>query len=73
MDQTTKSIYEYMQEHGSITGRDAYLEFGTMRLAEYVSRIRKHGIMVYSVWNFATSKGRKVKFKRYSLEPLDKC
>lgn len=71
MDKKTKDIFEYMQIHKSITGKDAYREFRTMALAEYIRRIKKEGFSVYGRMEHEVFGDEKVSFKRYSLEPFE--
>lgn len=45
MNQAQK-IFQYMQEHGTITSMDAIREFGCMRLAARIADIKKEGHIV---------------------------
>lgn len=71
MDTRTQRIYEYMQTHGSITGKEAYHHFRTMRLAEYIHRIKKEGFSVYGRMERERVGDELYSFKRYSLEPFE--
>lgn len=61
-------IINYMQEFGSITTYNAFIDLGCSRLSEYIRQIRlTHKVSdewVYSVNRY----NEKVKYKRYWLE-----
>lgn len=61
-------VLKYMQDFGSITTREAFIELGCTRLSEYIRQLR----IDYKVADeWITSKNRynePVRFKKYWLE-----
>lgn len=64
-----EKVYNYMQEHGSITQLEALYEIGCMRLASRISELNKAGIKVYSRFKAVKCRdGSTAYVKEYSLK-----
>lgn len=62
-------ILDYMRQTGSITTADAVAEIGCYRLAARISDLKRDGVKVKSEPVTSRNRwGKKVRFKRYSLE-----
>lgn len=60
-------VLKYMQDFGSITTWDAFMDLGITRLSEYIRRIRLE-YNVEDTWETSTNRyGDKVQFKRFYL------
>lgn len=60
-------VLKYMQDFGSITTFDAFVDLGCTRLSEYIRQIRLSRT-VKDEWVTATNRyGEKVKYKRFWL------
>lgn len=70
MKKTIKErVLDYINEYGSITGLEAYLDLGTFSLREAVRDLRKEGIDIKSKYETSLNRwGNKVSYKRYYLE-----
>lgn len=56
-----------MQEHGSITTKEAFEELGCSRLAEYIRQIKTSHI-IKSEWLTSKNRfGQKCRYKKYYL------
>lgn len=61
-------IINYMQEFGSITTFNAFIDLGCTRLSEYIRQI-KETHKVNDEWITTINRyGEKIKYKRYWLE-----
>ena len=67
MDKTTQcqKILEYIDEHGSITSRDAMMKLNVYRLASRVCDLKKKGYPIVAVTETASSGGH---YARYYME-----
>ena len=73
MTQVMRTI-QYMEQHGSVTSKEAIEDYGCYRLASRISDIKRLGIKVYD----KTEKGRNrygepTAWKRYSLTPFEEA
>lgn len=65
-------VLEYINQFGSITQYDAFVDLGVMRLASRVSDLRRQGHNIVSVTESVKNRfGEKTTIKRYSLESND--
>jgi hypothetical protein len=61
-----------MEDHGSVTSREAIEDYGCYRLASRVADIKRLGIPVYSKMEHSHNRyGEPVSYKRYSLTPWE--
>ena len=61
-------VLAYIEQFGSITQRDAYLDLGIMRLASRISSLKKKGYPITSRMITVENRfGEKVHIKRYSM------
>lgn len=61
-------VVKYMQDHGSITQRDAGLHLDVWRLSERIREAVRAGFNIKKVTETYTNKyGRRVSYVRYSL------
>ena len=64
-----EKVYNYMQEHGSITQLDAFYEFGCWRLASRIADLKKSGITIYRRFKAVRCRdGSTAYVKEYSLK-----
>ena len=62
---TQNEILRHLQEHGSITGADAYWTYGCYRLAVVISRLRKHHVIQTLMIEGKNKGGKKTKYAKY--------
>lgn len=61
-------IMQYMQEFGSITSFEAFIELGVTRLGARISEMRKSGINIIGKKETRVNRfGKKASFMRYRL------
>lgn len=61
-------ILTYMQEHGSITGREAMMECGATEYRKRIAEIRDAGIPVVGEYVTGANRyGDAVRYKRYRI------
>ena len=63
-----KQVLEYIQEHGSITQREALRKLGVGRLAARISDLRAEGYNITTEIIKVHTKGGKAHVARYTLE-----
>lgn len=64
----SEQILQYIEENGSITQKEAYLEFDCMRLAAQIYILRGQGYPIKSTIELSKNRsGRKIHYARYSL------
>lgn len=62
-------VLMHLQSEGSITSMEAIMQYGIMRLAGVIWRLRKEGWRIDSVTEYGVNRyGRKVPYARYVLE-----
>lgn len=62
-------VLKYMEQHGSITGREAVLNLGIMSLTKVISDMRRQGLPIKSEWKQANNRyNEKTQYKEYRLE-----
>lgn len=62
-------VLAYIEQFGSITQRDAYLDLGIMRLASRISSLKQKGYPITSRMITVENRfGEKVSIKQYSLK-----
>ena len=65
---SAQRILAYMQEHGSITGREAVSECGAMDYRKRISEIRDAGVPVIGEYVTSVNRyGEPVRFKQYRI------
>lgn len=68
MDTQNKLVLLYMQQHGSITPKDAVFALGCYRLSARIHDLREMGYKIKTESRrFVTSTGRSGSFAEYSL------
>ena len=67
MDKVSQNnkILEYMEEHGSITSREAMMRLNVMRLASRICDLKKKG---YPIVTDMETSANGARYARYSLE-----
>ena len=61
-------VLKYMQDFGSITTYNAFIDLGCTRLSEYIRQLKKEFI-IRDEWISTTNRyGEKVQYKRYWIE-----
>ena len=59
-------VVKYINDFGSITTREAFLDLGCTRLPARVSDLKDRGYEFSDKWEFGKNRyGKKVKWKRY--------
>ena len=59
-------VVKYINDFGSITTREAFLDLGCTRLPARVSDLKDRGYKFNDKWEFGKNRyGKKVKWKRY--------
>lgn len=62
-------IVEYMEEHGSITTKDAFFDLGISRLSARIFELRDAGYAIAEEWESAENRyGEMVNYKRFKLK-----
>ncbi len=62
-------ILKHLREHGSISQREAYEQYGIMRLAARIARLRGYGNTISAVMEYGENRfGQDVRYARYYLE-----
>ena len=65
MTQATR-ILNYIDEHGSITPMDAFMELGITKLATRISELRKDGVEIEKKYVSGVNRfGEKVQYMEY--------
>ena len=65
-------ILDYIEENGSITPLEALREFGCMRLAAVICKLREMGYIIHTEYETKKGKtGRTVRFAKYVCEYED--
>lgn len=63
----TEKVYDYINEHGSITQYEAFTELGIMRLASRISDLKKADFKIDTKYKTVTGRdGTKTKIAVYS-------
>lgn len=61
-------LLAYLEEHGSVTGRECLDDLGIMNYKGRVCDLRKLGHNIERKWEYGTNRyGRRVKYARYYL------
>lgn len=64
-----EDVLGYMMDNGSITGMDAVVELGVMKLSNRIGELEDDGHRIGRKWEAAKNrKGKKTRFVRYYLE-----
>jgi hypothetical protein len=64
----SEMILDYIKENGSITPKEAYLEFDCMRLAAQIHYLKKQGVPIRCSIEMSKNRfGRTTRYARYSL------
>lgn len=62
-------ILKYMQDFGSITSYESYLELGITQLATRIYELKEEGYNFKTSWIFKKNRyGKTIKFCKYELE-----
>lgn len=60
-------VIQYLDDFGSISGREAFLDLGIMHLPSVIRDCKREGEVIISEWETGTNRyGDKVKWVRYS-------
>lgn len=61
-------VLKYMKQHGSIDHLRANRDLGCSRLAEYIRRLKKAGIVIADDWKTGENRfGEPVRWKEYRI------
>lgn len=61
-------ILKYLEEEGSITSYECFIELGIVDLQKGIQLLRKEGYNIADEWILSRNRyGKKIKFKKYSL------
>lgn len=62
-------VLQYIEEFGSITSFEAYIDLGITQLATRIKELKEEGYLFNYEWITKKNRyGKPVKFKKYSLE-----
>lgn len=62
-------VLKYIETHGSITNRDAMLDFGCQRLASRIHDLKRQGYEIKSKYETDKNRyGESTSYKRYYLD-----
>lgn len=68
MNKQCRRVYDYMNEHGSITQLDALRDLGVMRLASRISDLKREGVAITKTMKSAKNRyGETVSFAEYRI------
>ena len=60
-------VIKYLDDFGSITGRDAFLDLGIIHLPSVIRDCKKQGEIIDAEWETGVNRyGEKIKWVRYS-------
>jgi hypothetical protein len=63
-----KKAIAYLQAHGSITSREAFIELGIMSFPKRICEMKDYGVITGYVWeNGVREDGSKYRVKRYHI------
>lgn len=66
-----QQILNYIEEWGSITSYEAYLDLGITQLATRIKELKGEGYNFTYEWESKTNRyGKPVRFKKYKLEVI---
>lgn len=65
-------VLKYMQDFGSITTFNAFVDLGCTRLSEYIRQLRKDYVIRDEWLESINRYNEKVRFKRYWIEEVKK-
>ena len=63
----TRKVIKYLDDFGSITGREAFLDLGILHLPSVIRDCKREGEIITTEWETGTNRyGDKCKWVRYS-------
>ena len=65
----TEMILKHLQDYGSITTYEAFMEYGITRLPSRIFDLKSSNYKISDEWIYRKNRyGKKIKFKKYVLE-----
>ena len=73
VDGQEAAVLQYMEDNGSITGAQAWMELGVMRLASVIFKLRRKGVSIITTQEESINRyGHRVAYARYSIVKEDR-